>query len=525
MTNQFRLADLNIDLGSRSVKRGDELVRLPELSFDVFALLVKNAPAPVSSEMFIREVWQAAHVSDETIAQRITLLRKALNDDPKKPRYIRTVRGTGYAIAVPLEDGLEDIESQSDHSRTLRHIGWRAFISLVIIAVVVAGFMFFNGDPDNEKLPVPEVATSNANLLVQRARDQMKVKQSTETDRAIKMLQDAIQLEPENQNARVALSFALSTRSTKFQSKTTDSKRAEKLAQQLIKENDNFGSGWHALGYALDAQGRIEEALAAYQRAYDIDPNDSSALSSAAYLQSVRGKFYEALLLEDRGSKSEKPSRYIEIQIGKILELIDHDASSRWIEQAILLNPGETVVFAEYVETLLRQEKPSQARKYINDNGGDHASSPRLLRLLGRALLLEGNEVGAREAFEKAGREADFDLVALDLLSQKNSRKAELIEKSKGVMLRGDSWPELRVRMAEIYAASGDNDMAIYYLSQAVDLGWRDIGAITSSPFLEPIVDDQQWQQLRLRIDRELAAQKRLINQSEEIQALIDKRF
>jgi hypothetical protein len=111
------------------------------------------------------------------------------------------------------------------------------------------------------------------------------------------------------------------------------------------------------------------------------------------------------------------------------------------------------------------------------------------------------------------------------LLSQKDSQKAKLIAKSKGVMLRGDSWPELRVRMAELYAASGDNDMAIYYLSQAVDLGWRDIGAITSSPFLGPIAHDEQWQQLRLRIDRELEAQKRLINQSEEIQALIDKRF
>ncbi len=325
MTNRIRLDDLSIDLNLRSVKRGDETVRLPELSFDVFALLIKNAPFPVSSEILIREVWQAAHVSDETIAQRITLLRKALDDDPKEPRYIRTVRGTGYAIAVPLENESEELKPQANRMTTLRRTGYFALALMMIISIGVA--MFLNSGSFEGESVTQESETSNASLLIQRARDQMKVQQPVETDRAIKMFREAINLEPENKNARVGLSFALSTRATKFQPKATDIAEAEKLAQQVINENDNIGSGWHALGYALDAQGRVEEALAAYQRAYSIDPKDSSALSSAAYLQSVRGKLYEALLLEARGIKSKQPSRYIEIQIGRILELIDDPAN------------------------------------------------------------------------------------------------------------------------------------------------------------------------------------------------------
>jgi len=523
MTNLFRLDDLRIDLDLRGVKRGDEVVRLPDLSFDVFALLIRNAPSPVGSQMLIRDVWQTEHVSDETIAQRITLLRKALGDDPKKPRYIRTVRGRGYAIAGRVEEENASFEPATRPITTKRRIGSFALLTMVMIAIGVA--VIFNFDSAEENLSIENSDSSNVGLLVQRAREQMKVQQAKETDRAINMFREAINLEPENQSARIGLSFALSTRATKFHSKADDVTDAEELARQIIRENDEIGSAWHALGYALDAQGRIDEALASYQRAYDIDPSDSSALSSAAYLQSVRGKFYEALLLEARGIESENPSRYIEVQIGKILEVIDHPASARWKERAALLNPGETVVFAESVETLMRQNKPVEARRLIASSADDHGSSPRLSRLSGRVLLMLGEKDGARNAFEKAGREADFDLAALALLNGKDGQQEDLISRSKEAMLQGDSWPELRVRLAELYAVSGDEDMALTYLSQAVDLGWRDTGVITSSPFLKSVLRTEKWKQLRLRIERELEAQKRLINRSDEIQSLIQKRF
>ncbi len=138
---------------------------------------------------------------------------------------------------------------------------------------------------------------------------------------------------------------------------------------------------------------------------------------------------------------------------------------------------------------------------------------------------MEGENDAARDAFKKAGREAAFDLAALNLLNGKTAREANLIAESEDAMLRGDSWPELRIRLAELYAASSDNSMALKYLSQAVDLGWRDIGAVTSSPFLKTVVHNEQGKQILMRIERELEAQKTQIDQSKNIQALIQKRF
>ena len=48
----------------------------------------------------------------------------------------------------------------------------------------------------------------------------------------------------------------------------------------------------------------------------------------------------------------------------------------------------------------------------------------------------------------------------------------------------GDSWPGLRVQAAELHAALGDDKAALGLISQAVDLGWRDTGALEQSPFL-----------------------------------------
>lgn len=95
---RYSFKDLSIDITSRSVSRDGKALKLPELSFELLLALVQSAPAILSREQLSNTVWRKTHVSDETIAQRIKLLRKSLDDDPKNPRYIRTIRGRGYTL-------------------------------------------------------------------------------------------------------------------------------------------------------------------------------------------------------------------------------------------------------------------------------------------------------------------------------------------------------------------------------------------------------------------------------------------
>lgn len=91
-----------IDTGRQRVLRGDEEIPLPKLSFDLLLALVGAAPNVVSLEALMQQVWPNLVVSPETVSQRVKLLRDALGDDPREPRYIAGLRGRGYRLMVPV---------------------------------------------------------------------------------------------------------------------------------------------------------------------------------------------------------------------------------------------------------------------------------------------------------------------------------------------------------------------------------------------------------------------------------------
>jgi TolB-like protein/DNA-binding winged helix-turn-helix (wHTH) protein len=101
--NNLRILDIVVDAQSGTVWRDDEVIDLPELSFRLLLALATRAPAMVSKDELIAEVWGDVVVSDETLMQRIKLLRQSLGDDGQNPRYIASVRGRGYRLAAPVE--------------------------------------------------------------------------------------------------------------------------------------------------------------------------------------------------------------------------------------------------------------------------------------------------------------------------------------------------------------------------------------------------------------------------------------
>jgi TolB-like protein/DNA-binding winged helix-turn-helix (wHTH) protein len=98
-----RTGDLVIDAARAVVTRDGTEIALPKLSFDLLLALVDRAPALVSIDELMRVVWPKLVVSPETVSQRVKLLRDALGDDPKQPRYVLGVRGRGYRwLAEPV---------------------------------------------------------------------------------------------------------------------------------------------------------------------------------------------------------------------------------------------------------------------------------------------------------------------------------------------------------------------------------------------------------------------------------------
>ncbi len=111
LRRRLRIADLVVDLGQASVSRDGELVPLPGLSFDLLVVLARAAPDLVTHDALMDRVWRGTVVSPETVSQRVKLLRDALGDDPREPRYVAGVRGRGYRLIPPVVADSSAIET------------------------------------------------------------------------------------------------------------------------------------------------------------------------------------------------------------------------------------------------------------------------------------------------------------------------------------------------------------------------------------------------------------------------------
>jgi TolB-like protein/DNA-binding winged helix-turn-helix (wHTH) protein/Flp pilus assembly protein TadD len=111
---KYSVGDLTIDTGTQVVSRAGETIALPKLSYELLLVLVRAAPNLVSLDELMRRVWPGIVVSPETVSQRIKLLRDALGDDPREPRYIAGLRGRGYQmVAVVTQHEAEPAVSAS----------------------------------------------------------------------------------------------------------------------------------------------------------------------------------------------------------------------------------------------------------------------------------------------------------------------------------------------------------------------------------------------------------------------------
>lgn len=96
----YRLGDLTVDLARRRVQRGEAVLEVAGLSFDLLAYLLRQGDRVVGFDALIAGVWAPAVVGEETVTQRVRLLRQALGDDGRNPRYLRSVRGRGYQLCL-----------------------------------------------------------------------------------------------------------------------------------------------------------------------------------------------------------------------------------------------------------------------------------------------------------------------------------------------------------------------------------------------------------------------------------------
>lgn len=99
----YRIADLEIELSTATVRRDAEILAVTDRSFELLRVLIGGAPEVVAHRDLLDAIWPGQVVSPETLKQRVRLLRQALGQAPGLSEYIVSVHGRGYRLGYPVE--------------------------------------------------------------------------------------------------------------------------------------------------------------------------------------------------------------------------------------------------------------------------------------------------------------------------------------------------------------------------------------------------------------------------------------
>ena len=225
-SERLLLGDLVVDRGRRQVRRGDQLLDLPKLSFEFLLALVEQSPNVVSHDELVERVWPGRVVSPETVTQRVKLVRNAIGDDAHAPRYIGLVRGQGYRLLVAVDK----MPAEREFGRS-RMYAPAALLLLVTAAVLLYQIMpgWFGDSADEVQ------AGANAGNPMTIAVMPF-VNASGDTDD--EFLSDGLADELRDQLGRISgLKVAARSSSVMFRDSPTDAVRvAERLGVQKLVE-------------------------------------------------------------------------------------------------------------------------------------------------------------------------------------------------------------------------------------------------------------------------------------------------
>lgn len=102
--HSYTFGPFRIDVAARHLLRGNDVVPLTAKAFLTLLVLVKNHDRAVSKDELVHAVWPGTFVTDDSLVQSISAIRRALGDDPSEPRFIATLSRRGYRFLAPVEE-------------------------------------------------------------------------------------------------------------------------------------------------------------------------------------------------------------------------------------------------------------------------------------------------------------------------------------------------------------------------------------------------------------------------------------
>ena len=101
---EFTFDNHVLDINRRELRRGTELIALEPQVFDLLVYLLQNRDRVVGKDDLLAAVWDGRIVSESTLTSRIAAVRKAIGDNGREQRLIRTMPRKGIRFVGEVMD-------------------------------------------------------------------------------------------------------------------------------------------------------------------------------------------------------------------------------------------------------------------------------------------------------------------------------------------------------------------------------------------------------------------------------------
>jgi DNA-binding winged helix-turn-helix (wHTH) protein/Tol biopolymer transport system component len=137
------------DPTSDSLRRGDEEVALQPRVLSLLSYLVANRGRVCGKNELLDNLWADSAVSQGSLSEAVKLLRQALGDDPRQPRYVQTVHRRGYRfIGATVDEAPADADASLQLPQPVL-VGIAAVV--VVVALIAIGAWVRNSPSDRDR--------------------------------------------------------------------------------------------------------------------------------------------------------------------------------------------------------------------------------------------------------------------------------------------------------------------------------------------------------------------------------------
>ncbi len=511
-----KCGELEINESTASVKLAGVAIELPKLSYQLLLTLIRNAPAVVSQQQLIEEVWLNKVISDDTIQQRIKLLRQALGDNPKAPTYIATIRGQGYQL-------VQDIEhiNNKEKTKTKQSIIRNSLVaSTVLITALVIWLNFSNKNGSLSKSANPQAEETVTNFdaskhsKIEAARnfyfngkDYLNRRTEESNRAALIQFEKAIELDPSYALAYTGVAHVSVERYQHFSKEPEALKVAEQAALQAISLRPNIYETHHALAVSYHTAQRTADAKNAYRKVISLHPNHSQSLNNLSYLERLDGNYHEALTLAYHQVKAapRKPLPYIQVAESYI-KFGYHDLAILWYQQALKFEPQRRYTQFSICRLHIKLKNLDAASKSCKDMVDWAPDDAWGYEWVGHLALLKGEREKAitnyHEAMELDSNYSKFrypslvlddpgqDPIQLKLwMDEAHTKMLAYIEESP------DSIGDI-LNICDYYAVTKNKEQLLFWMRKLLDMKFTDFYAFTYADIYDHYHNDSDFLEL-----------------------------